>query len=306
MILVAGGTGRLGTLLVKRLTARGHQVRILTRDPARAEHLAGAQVTVMRGDVRDRQCLVPALAGVETVVSAVHGFNQAARDSLAAVDRDGNANLIDAAQAAGARFVLTSTVGAAPNSPMELFRMKYAAEQRAAESEVPCTVVRATAFLELWIEVLEQTAARSGRPLVFGHGQNPINFVSVGDVAAVVECAVQDPDARGETLEIGGPANLTFTQLAQAVQGAAGRTAPPKHVPSPMLRLMANTVGRVKPQLGRQARAALAMDQVDLTFDTVAIHNLYPELPCTSAADVLAGGRESRLEVAGEQQPPAT
>ena len=302
MILIAGGTGRLGTLLVERLTGRGHQVRVLTRDPARAELPAGGQVTVMRGDVRDRQSLVPALADVEIVVSAVHGFNQSARDSLAAVDRDGNANLIAAALATGARFVLISTVGAAPDSPMELFRMKYAAEQRAAASEVPCTIVRATAFLELWIEVLEQTARRSGRPLVFGHGQNPINFVSVGDVAALVERAVQDPDTRGETLEIGGPANLTFDQLAQAVQHAAGRTAPPKHVPSPVLRLMAHTVGRAKPQLGRQARAALAMDQLDLGFDAFAIHKLYPELPCTSAADVLACGRESKLEVAGEQK----
>jgi uncharacterized protein YbjT (DUF2867 family) len=289
MILVAGGTGRLGTLLVERLAGRGHQVRILTRDPARAEPLLGGQVTVIGGDVRDRQSLEPAVAGVETVVSAVHGFNGPARDSLAAVDRDGNANLLSAAQGAGAQFVLISTVGAAPDSPIELFRMKYMAEQRAAGSDVPCTIVRATAFLELWIEVLKQTAARSGRPLVFGHGRNPINFVSVGDVAALVERAVTDPETRGETLEIGGPADITFEQLARAVQTACGRTTAPRHVPRPMVRLMASTVGRIKPRLGRQARAALAMDRAALTFDTTPIHTLYPELPCTAAADVLAG-----------------
>lgn len=289
MILIAGGTGRLGTLLVKRLADRGYQVRILSRNPARAEQSVGGQVTVIRGDVRDRQSLQQAVAGVETVVSAVHGFNEPARDSLAAVDRDGNANLLSAAQGAGAKFVLLSTVGAAADSPLELFRMKYMAEQRAAGSELPCTIVRATAFLELWIEVLEQTAVRSGRPLVFGRGQNPINFVSVGDVAALVERAVTDPDMRGETLEIGGPANLTFEQLARAVQTAYGRTKTPRHVPRPMLRLMAGTVGRMKPQLGRQARAALAMDHTDLTFDTAPIHTRYPELPCTANADVLAG-----------------
>lgn len=289
MILIAGGTGRLGTLLVGRLVARGHQVRILARDPARADLPVGDQVTVMSGDVRDRQSLEPAVAGVETVVSAVHGFNEPARDSLAAIDRDGNANLLSAAQAAGAQFVLISTVGAAADSPIELFRMKYMAEQQAARSEVPCTIVRATAFLELWIEVLKQTAARSGRPLVFGHGQNPINFVSVADVAALVERAVTDPGMRGETLEIGGPANLTFEQLARAVQTTCGRTKAPRHVPRPMLRLMASTVGRIKPQVGRQARAALAMDHADLRFDAAPIHTLYPELPCTAAADVLAG-----------------
>ncbi len=208
MILIAGGTGRLGTLLVKRLAARGHHVRILTRNPARAEQRVGGQVTVMSGDVRDRQSLEPVVAGVETVVSAVHGFNDPARDSLAAVDRDGNANLLGAARAAGAQFVMISTVGAAPDSPIELFRMKYMAQERAVGSELPCTIVRATAFVELWIEVLEQTAGRSGRPLVFGQGQNLINFVSVGDVAALVERVVTDPGVRGATLEIGGPANL--------------------------------------------------------------------------------------------------
>jgi uncharacterized protein YbjT (DUF2867 family) len=297
MILVAGGTGRLGSLLVERLAAAGHEVRILTRDPANARRRAGGRVTVVRGDVCDRQTLQPALVGVQTVVSAVHGFDGPARDALMSVDRDGNANLVDASRDAGAGFVLLSTVGAAADTPMELFRAKYTAERRAILSGVPCTIVRATAFLEMWIEMLEQTAVRSGRPLVFGRGRNPINFVSVGDVAALVERAVLDPAMRGETLEIGGPENLTFDQLAHLVQNAAGRAAPPRHVPAPMLRLIANTVGRVRPQLGRQVRAALAMDQVDLARDTGAAHSRWPGLPCTSPAEVLADHHQPEPEI---------
>ena len=288
MILVAGGTGRLGTLLVNRLVGRNLPVRVLTREPARAEHLAGELVTVVTGDVRDPDSLAPATAGVDVVVSAVHGFTDPHRSALAAVDRDGNANLIEAAKAAGADLVLMSTVGAAADSQMELFRMKYAAEQHAAHSGVLTTIVRATAFLELWIDLINQTAGRSGCPLVFGRGQNPINFVSVADVAAVVDQAVIDPTTRGKTLEIGGPDNLTFDQLAQAVQSAAGRPAAPRHVPPVMLQLMANSVGRLKPELGRQARAALVMDRADLTFDPTRIHPLCPDLSCTTLADVLA------------------
>jgi uncharacterized protein YbjT (DUF2867 family) len=288
MILVAGGTGRLGTLLVKRLVNRNLPVRVLTRRPARAGHLEGKLVTVVSGDVRDPQTLAPAAAGVDVVVSGVHGFTDPHRNSLAAVDRDGNANLIEAAKSAGADLVLISTVGATADSPMELFRMKHAAEQAATASGVPTTIVRATAFLELWIDLLRQTAARSGRPLVFGGGQNPINFVAVADVAAAADHAVTDPATRGKTLEIGGPDNLTFDQLAQAVQAAAGRAAPPRHVPTVMLHLIANSIGRVKPELGRQARAALAMDRIDLTFDATRLHQLHPDLPCTALADVLA------------------
>jgi uncharacterized protein YbjT (DUF2867 family) len=293
VILVAGGTGRLGTLVVNRLVSRGISVRVLTRDPARAAHLAGDHVEVVTGDVRDRTSLGPATEGVAVVVSAVHGFTGVRGNSPTTVDRDGNANLIDATRGAGAELVLLSTVGAAADSPMELFRMKHAAEECARASGVPTTVIRATAFLDLWIELMQQTAARSGRPLVFGRGNNPINFVSVGDVAGLVERAVTDPTTRGQTPEIGGPDNLTFNDLAEAVQTAAGRSGAPRHVPPTMLHLMANTVGRVKPLLGRQARAALVMDRADLTFDTAPLHRTYPDLPSTTLAEVLAAGAKT-------------
>jgi NADH dehydrogenase len=288
MILVAGGTGRLGTLVVNRLVSGGISVRVLTRNPAHAAHLIGDHVEVVTGDVRDPASLAPATAGVDVVVSAVHGFTGVGGNSPATVDRDGNANLLDATQAAGADFVLLSTVRAAPDSPMELFRMKHAAEDLALDSCIPTTIIRATAFLELWIELMQQTAARSGRPLVFGRGDNPINFVSVGDVAALVERAATDPATRGTTLEIGGPDNLTFNELAHAIQTAEGRTGAPRHVPPAMLHVMANTVGRVKPLLGRQARAALAMDRTDLTFDAASLRRDFPDLPSTRLSEVLA------------------
>ncbi|MCU1463677.1 MAG: putative nucleoside diphosphate sugar epimerase [Acidimicrobiales bacterium] len=288
MILVAGGTGRLGTIVVRGLVDRGLDVRVVTRDPKRGAHLAADHVEVVTGDVRDRVSLERATAGIDVVLSAVHGFLGPRGTSPATVDRDGNANLIDATRASGADLVLMSTVGASAHSPMELFRMKYAAEQHAAGSGPRTTVVRATAFLELWIELLEQTASRSGRPLVFGGGDNSINFVSVIDVAAVVERAITDPTTRGQILEIGGPGNHTFNELAHAVQTAAGRTSAARHVPRPVLHLMAHSIGRAKPELGRQARAALVMDRLDLTFDPTPIHCRYPDLPTTSLADVLA------------------
>src|SRR5207245_813336 len=106
----------------------------------------------------DPETLAPAAAGVDVVVSAVHGFTDPDGNSLGAVDRDGNANLIEAAKGAGADLVLMSTVGASADSPIELFRMKHAAEQNAAASGVPTTIVRATAFLEMWIDLINKTA----------------------------------------------------------------------------------------------------------------------------------------------------
>lgn len=287
MILIAGGTGRLGTRIANRLASRGIKVRVLARRPERAR--LPPDTEIVTGDVRDPRCLGPAFAGIDMVVSAVHGFSGPGGITPASVDRDGNANLAHAAKAHSAGLILMSIVGAAADSPMELCRMKHAAERYAVASGIPLTIVRATAFLELWIDLLRQTAARSGRPLVFGHGDNPINFVSVTDVAALISEVVTDPIAAGSTFEIGGPGNVTLNQLAAAVQTADGRTKPPRHISPRMLKALAGTVGRANPQLGRQARAALVMDSIDLSFDATPVRQRYPGLSCTSVTDVLEG-----------------
>lgn len=251
MIAVAGGTGRLGSLLVRRLCDRGFEVRVLTRDPARARHLGDLPVEIITADVRDRAGIRSALEGAGTVVSAVHGFAGPGRVSPASVDRDGNTNLIAVAAAGGAEVILVSVVGTAADHAMELFRAKYAAEQYLKASRARWTIVRATAFVELWAEIMQ-------KPIVFGRGENPINFVSVNDVAAAVERAIIDPDLRGQVLEIGGPENLTFNQLAALLQQTRGISAKVRHVPRSILRSLA--------PFSRQARAAIVMDTIDMTF----------------------------------------
>jgi len=287
VILVAGGSGRLGTLIVRRLAARSLCVRVVTRDRKRTAHLEPAGVEVIEGDVRDRTSLDGAMVGVSTVVSAIHGFGDIGNVSPASVDRDGNRNLVTAAAAAKATVVLMSIVGASAEHPIELFRMKYAAEEHLRASGTPWTIVRATAFAEFWLDLLDQTAGGSGRPVIFGRGTNPINFVSVSDVAALVERVVVDPSARGATFQVGGPKNVSFNELAESLQCASGRTAPPRHIPRSMLRLLAAVLGPVRPNRARQMRAAIAMDTMDLTFAPTDLHRRFPELPVTSLADIL-------------------
>lgn len=286
MIVVAGGTGRLGQRVVRRLLDRGLAVRVLTRSPTSAAGLPAA-VELAVGDVRDRTSLRAAMVGARTVVSAVQGVTGTGGDSPATVDRDGNANLVDLAADVGADVVMLSVVGASPDSPMELFAMKYAAEQHLRASGVPATVVRATAFAELWVEISRKTAGRSGRPVVFGRGDNPVNFVCVDDVAAAVEYAVVDPSTRGTTMQIGGPDTVTLSALAALVQAADGSTGQPRHVPPLALKGLAGSVGRVRPAFGRQLRMALAMDSMDLTFDAVAMRAALPPLPCTPLSGCL-------------------
>jgi uncharacterized protein YbjT (DUF2867 family) len=280
VIVVAGGTGTLGTRLVPRLAEAGLTVRVLTRDPARARHLAGPGVEMVHGDVRDPARVARALRGADTVISAVHGFAGPGGVSPASVDRAGNAHLVDAAARTGAAFVLVSVVGASPGHPIGLFRAKHAAEQTLRASGIPWTIVRATAFMETWAAIMARPLLTSGKILVFGRGDNPVNFVSATDVGALVERAAIGPGLRGRVLELGGPDNLTFNQVAKIVQQTTGRGTV-RHIPRAALHLMAMTAATLKPALARQARAALAMDTIDMSFDPAATRNAFPSLPET-------------------------
>ncbi len=288
MILIAGGTGTLGTRVVRLLTERGLMVRVMTREPGRARHLEGDLVEVVAGDVRDSGAVERAASGSRTIVSAIQGFAGTDPTGPLAVDRLGNANLIRAAQTGGVEhFVLVSVQGAAPNHPMELARMKHAAEQQLKASELAWTIVRPTAFMEVWGTLIGEPLLKTGKTRIFGRGNNPINFVSVHDVARFVELAVVDPALRGELVEVGGPENLTMRQVAQTFGTVSGRAAKTTHVPLPMMRLASVLLRPVNPRLAGQIRAGIVMNTHDMTFDPSETVRRYPSIPHTSLAEVV-------------------
>jgi len=130
---------------------------------------------------------------------------------------------------------------------------------------------------------------------VFGRGDNPVNFVSAADVAALTALTVTDPGLRGQVLELGGPDNLTFNQLAALVQEVTGRRGTVRHIPRPALQAIAWAAAAIRPALARQARAALAMDTLDMTFDPTPTRQAFPDLPDTdirlALKDLLKGKR---------------
>jgi uncharacterized protein YbjT (DUF2867 family) len=297
MILVAGGTGTLGVKVVRRLADRGLAVRVLTRDPARAAQLPGT-VQTLTGDLRDPAALAAALRGCATVVSAVHGFVGPGKPSPEAIDRDANLALIQAAAAAGVQhLVLVSVLDAGPDHPMSLHRAKYAAEQALRASGLSWTIIRPAAYVETWIAIIGAKLVGKGQALVFGPGRNPINFVSADDVAAVIDLAVHDQALRGQLLEVAGPENLTFTQIAERLIAASGKPGRTRHVPLPMLRAMSVLARPVAPVFARQAQAAVLMNTTDMTANLAAIRSRFPALPATTLDAVI--GRQPPLEVPG-------
>ena len=271
MILVAGGTGRLGSGLVPALRAGGRPVRVLTRDPHRAEPLRQFGVEIVIGDLRDAATLTAAVEGVRTVVSAVHGFARSDGGTPATVDRNGNAALVDAAVRAGADVVLLSVLGAAADHPLELFRMKAAAEEHLRARSGASTVLRCAAFVELHVDVLTKTAGRRRAPTVLGRGDNPLNVVCVEDVVRAVLAAVQGEFA-GRTVDVGGPDDVTMNQLAGAVRRRLGRTDRRiRHVPRGVLRAVAATDRLPRVPLRQVAALALAVDTLPMTY--AALHD---------------------------------
>lgn len=288
MILVAGGTGMLGTQIVRLLRTRGLPVRVLSRNESRARDLLGDSVDVVVGDVRDPSAVARAVAGAETVVSAVHGFAGPGATSPDAVDHRGNINLIAAARAAATQhFVLMSILGAAPDHPMDLFRMKHRAEEALRASGLSWTILRPAAFMELWAKMLATPLLATGKTVIFGRGQNPVNFVSVHDVARFVELAVVDPGMRGVSVDIGGPGNLTFEQLVDVIQRETGKTGTIRHVPRTVMRIASVMIRPFNPVLARQVRAGVVMDTADMRFDATPLARAYPSISLASFDEVV-------------------
>jgi NADH dehydrogenase len=266
---------------------RGEQVRVVTRGTRPAEQLAVPGVETIVGDIRDRAVVDRAVAGARTVISAIQGFGGDGALGVQAIDRDANAGLIRAAVAAGVdHFVLLSIHGASADHPIELFRMKAAAEGRLKASGLSWTIVRPTAYQELWLEIIGRPLLDTGRTRVFGRGRNPINFVASGDVARVIEQATIDPGLRGATIDVAGPENLSFDEVVEVVRDVTGVEGSVNHVPPVMLRVMSAVLRPIKPVLAGQIAAAIVMGSRDMTADSTERVRRFPSIPATRLTDV--------------------
>jgi NADH dehydrogenase len=196
--------------------------------------------------------------------------------------------LIRAAKAAGVEhFVLLSVCQAAPDHPIELFRMKHRAEEELRASGLAWTIIRPTAYMETWLGILGVPLIDAGSTRIFGRGENPINFVSAHDVAHVVDRAVADPTMRGATIEVGGPENLTMKQVVETFQALTGTRGKVSHVPLPMMRVMSAMMRPLNPAVAALTQAAVVMDTRDMTFDASETRRRYHSIPVTRLAHVI-------------------
>jgi len=109
-ILVTGATGKVGSRLAKRLAERGHDIRALVRDRARAADLLGDGIELAPGDLLDAASLAAAVQGVDAVVHCAAFFRGATAEQAHQINDLGTQHLANAARDASVkRFVFTST-----------------------------------------------------------------------------------------------------------------------------------------------------------------------------------------------------
>ncbi|MFE2297321.1 SDR family oxidoreductase [Streptomyces sp. NPDC059445] len=192
---VIGGTGLIGSQVVKNLNAAGHEA---------VPHSQSTGVDIISG-----QGLDEAVAGADVVVNLTNSptfdeaslaFFQTSMDNLLAAARKGGVG----------HFVILSIVGTDQVPELDYYRAKELQENILAAGQIPYSIVRATQFMEFIDAVLSWTADGDTVRLP----ATPIQPIASKDVAdAVAEVAAGAP--LGGMRNIAGPEVFSLDELGR-------------------------------------------------------------------------------------------
>ncbi len=256
MILVAGGTGFVGSGIVRELARRGKEVAVLTRDAGRTPgRFSGLAVEYRQGDVRDADSLGSAVRGAEVVIGCVQFpgspmENQRRGFTFEEIDAAGTEWLVRAAKEAGvSRYIYLSGAGAAPDAEYHWFRAKWRAETAVRESGIPYVIFRPS-----WVYGPEDVSLNRFLgmsrflpfvPMIGDSNRQRLQPVFVDDVARAVAEAVESPAAENQVLEIGGPDVLSMNEIVRTALRVAGRRRLLLSAPKGLMKMLATFLQRL-------------------------------------------------------------
>ena len=215
-ILVTGATGRVGRHVVEQLVKRSANVRVLTRDPSKANFRAN--VEVVQGDLLDIDLLRTAFTGVSTLflLNAVTGdeFTQAII-------------ALNVARESGVqRVVYLSVIHADRFVNVPHFAVKSGAERMIEQMGFSATILRPSYFIDNEHMI---------KDVIFNHGVYPmpiggkgVAMVDARDIAEVAAIElIRREQAPGklpiETINLVGPDTLTGSDVAAIWSDILGR-----------------------------------------------------------------------------------
>jgi uncharacterized protein YbjT (DUF2867 family) len=199
-IAIAGAHGQIGIRLVRLLAARGDEAVGLIRNPDHADDVSAAGATPVICDLETASAdeVAQAVGAVDVAVFAAGAGPGSGAERKLTMDRDGAIKLLKASEAAAARYLVVSSVGAeSPPSGDGVFeiylRAKADADAAVAASERPWVIIRPGPLTD---------EPGTGQVRI---GTDPFrDTVTRDDVAAVLAAVIADPAVDRKILYLSG------------------------------------------------------------------------------------------------------
>lgn len=232
-ILVIGGTGMLGKPVAQQFKADGFNVRLLTRNPEKAQKLFGAGYEIVKGDVDNPAALREALTGVDGVHVSLKGG-----PSEADFDRMDRLAVRDIAQIAKEKNVGRVTLISAyavseEKADTPESRSKVKGEAALKSSGVPYTIFRCSWFMET-LPMFVQGKSIS----LIGNQIHPLHWVAAQDYARMVSKSYQTEETLNKELYIFGPEAYTMSDAMKIYTEIAAHDVKVSAISTKMLSIL--------------------------------------------------------------------
>lgn len=206
LILVVGGTGRLGEPVARRLQADGYLVRVFTRVPDKACAMFGPGYEITAGDVEDRLSLEKALKGCY----GVHINLEGGLDPD--LERRGVENIVQAAASAHVQRIsyISGATVSEENCWFAGTRAKFYAEAAIRASGIPYSIFKPSFFMESLPSYVS-----GKRASVIGHQPHRWHWVAAADYARMVSNAYWSPGAVNKDFYVYGPQAYTLREALE-------------------------------------------------------------------------------------------
>jgi uncharacterized protein YbjT (DUF2867 family) len=264
-VFVTGSTGFVGNHVVHTLLDRGHQVRTLVRPGSEYKLKQPNKVEVIAGEITESADLIQGMKGCDAAIHLV-GIIRAFPSQDITFERlhtEATANVVAAAKEAEVpRLLHMSALGAREDGSTPYLRTKFAAEELVRQSGLNYTIFRPSLIFGRGGEAIKMFGDMVKKYVVpiIGDGQYRFQPVSVTTVAQGFEKALEPETAKDQTLDVGGPENVSFDEIMDTLARVMGKSIVKIHMPVLPLRLATSA-------LQHAPGYPLTMDQITMLLE---------------------------------------
>ena len=219
LILTYGSTGSQGEPVARKLLEAGHQVRAVVRHPERAAALQAKGAEIVQGDLADLESLKRASLGVDAMFLMLPFSAQGNPFELLG-------NALEAARAAGVKFLVFNTGGHPPASPtgIPMLDFRIQLEQFIADCGIPNVILRPGAYMENFLGPWCLPSVQAQNLVAYPHrNEMRVSWIASEDLGSLAVAAFERPHLAGQRFTLGGPEALDGAAIARAFTAGLGR-----------------------------------------------------------------------------------